>query len=101
MILVRKPVPTFRGSCLLREQHRGKFPAAGDGGLVRRAPGIEQLHELLARAVVVPFAVALDDRDQVVGCRVAIALGILGEREIETGLMIGRICGDLGLQIGD
>ena len=36
---------------------REQGPAAGDGCLVSRTPGVEQLHELLARAIVVPFRI--------------------------------------------
>src|SRR6185437_8950273 len=40
----------------LGEQDRRQSLASLDGGLVRRAPGLEELHQLLARAVLVPFA---------------------------------------------
>src|SRR5215475_4776571 len=50
----------------LREQHRRQPFAPVDGCLVGRTPGLEELDQLLARAVVVPLAVALDDLDEVV-----------------------------------
>src|SRR3974377_402884 len=44
-----------------REQNRGQSFAPVDGCLVRRPPYLEELHQLLARTIIVPFAVALDD----------------------------------------
>src|SRR5689334_948296 len=49
------------GGALLREHKRRQFLAAVDGGRMGEAPRLEELDELLARAVVVPFAVTLDD----------------------------------------
>ena len=48
--------------------------ASIDGGLVGAAPRLEELHQLLARAVVVPLAVALDDFEQLIGRLGALAL---------------------------
>src|SRR2546421_8457765 len=75
--------------------------ASLDGCIVGAAPGLEELHELLARAVVVPFAVALDDREQLLGGRCPVALRIQRRRKVESGLMIERVCGDLLFQLGD
>jgi hypothetical protein len=49
---------------------------------------------LFAGGVVVPFAVAFDDFEQAVGGRVALALGIEGEGEIEARLIVGGIVGE-------
>src|SRR5271165_4199452 len=76
-----------------REQDRGQPLAAADGRLVGRTPSLEKLHELLARAVVVPFAVALDDLDEIVDRLCAASLAVQGDREIEARLMIERIGG--------
>src|SRR5580693_2263187 len=56
------------GTSALRKQDRGQPLAALDGGFVGRTPSIEKLDELLARAVVIPFTIAFDDRDQVLEC---------------------------------
>src|SRR5689334_14169330 len=48
----------------LREQNRRQPFSPLDGGLIGRAPCIEELHQLLSRAVLIPFAVALDDFKQ-------------------------------------
>src|SRR5712691_6179853 len=63
-----------RTRATLREQDRRQLLAPGDGRLVGRAPGLEEHHELLARAVVVPFAVALDDVEEMVDRLLAAAL---------------------------
>src|SRR5580704_18398714 len=57
--------PQDDGTSALRKQDRGQPLAPVDGGFVGRTPCIEELNELLAGAVVVPFAIALDDGDQV------------------------------------
>ena len=44
----------------LREQNRRQPLASIDGGLVGAAPRFEELHQLLARAVIVPLAIALN-----------------------------------------
>src|SRR6266852_5118337 len=84
----------------LREQDRRQPLARLDGGLIGRAPRLEELHQLLARAVVVPFAVALDDFEQLAGGLAALAAGIERGRQIESGLMIERVCGDFLFQLG-
>src|SRR3954465_8003571 len=71
-----------------------------DGCIVGAAPGLEELHQLLAGAVVVPFAVALDDREQLLGGGCAIALRIQRGGEVEARLMIERVCGDFLFQLG-
>ena len=72
-----------------------------DGRLVRAAPGLEELHQLLAGAVVVPFAVALDDCKQLLGGRRPVTLRVERGGEVEARLMIERICGDFLFQLGD
>src|SRR5712691_10720367 len=49
------------GRVASRKQNRGQALSAGDRCLVVGAPGVEQLHKLLAGAVIVPFAIAFDD----------------------------------------
>ena len=53
-----------------------------------------------ARAIVVPFAVALDDFEQRCGGFRALAVGVERGREIESGLMIQRICGEFLFKLG-
>src|SRR4029079_19054899 len=50
-----------------RKQYRRQLAAAGNRGLVGRAPRLKELHELLARGVLVPGARTLDDFEQMVG----------------------------------
>src|SRR4029077_1487351 len=78
-----------------------KLLAALDGGFIGRTPGIEKLDELLAGAVVVPFAVALDDGEQLLERVGAAALAVEGERQIEARLVVERIGGDLLLELAD
>src|SRR3954471_20754225 len=80
----------------------GRQPlAALDGSLVGRTPGFEELHQLLARAVLVPFAVALDDFQKLRGSLGALAGGIQRDREIEARLMVQRVGGDLLFEFGE
>src|SRR5262245_3047874 len=84
-----------------REQDRRQPLAAFDGGLIGSAPGFEQLYELLARAVVVPFAVALDDLEQLRRRLAALAHRVQRGRKVEAGLMIERVCGDFLFELAD
>src|SRR5580700_5931563 len=86
---------------MLRKQNRRQPPAAFYRGFVSRAPCIEKLDKLLAGAVVIPFAIALDDADQLVERFHALALAVEREREIEARLMVERIGGDFLLQLGN
>src|SRR4051794_30122199 len=78
----------------------GRQPlAALDGSFVGRAPGFEELHQLLARAVLIPFAVALDDLQKLRGSLGALAGGIERDREIEARLVVQWIGGDLLFEV--
>src|SRR5262249_56110636 len=84
--------PRMRRSSLTSgEQDRRQPLAPVDGGLVGGAPGLEELNQLLARAVVVPFAIALDDLEQIIDRLLAPPLAVQAEREIEPRLMVDRI----------
>src|SRR5437764_11379152 len=85
----------------LRKQNRRQPLAAGNGGLVGRAPGLEELHQLLARAVVVPLAIALDDFHQLIDRLDTLAAGVQRHREVEARLMVERIGLHLLLEIAD
>src|SRR5215510_2633784 len=85
----------------LRKQNRRQPLTAIDGGLVGRAPGLEELDQLLARPVVIPLAIALDDPEQVIDGLLAAPLGIQRDREIEAGLMVERVRRDLLLELSD
>src|SRR2546423_9305249 len=85
----------------LRKQNRRQPLASLDGRFIGAAPRLEELHELLARAIVVPFAVALDDREQLLGRLDPLAGRVERGRQIESGLMIERVCGDFLFQLGD
>ena len=63
-------------------------------------PDVEKLQQLLARAVVVPGAVAFDGVDELSGRLLAPGLGVEGDGEIETRLMIAGIGRGLALQLG-
>src|SRR5882762_9635539 len=85
----------------LREQNRRQPLSSLDGRLIGAAPSLEELQQLLARAIVVPFAVALDDLEQLLGRLAALALRVERGRQIESRLMIERVCGDFLFQFGD
>src|SRR5215831_4792268 len=82
----------------LGKQNRRQSLAAVHGGLVGRTPGLEELNQLLARAVVVPFAIALDDLQQVIDGLLPLPLAVQREREIEARLMVERIGRYLGFE---
>src|ERR1700738_4264953 len=84
----------------LRKKDRRQPLAPLHGGLIGRAPRLEELHQLLARAVLVPFAVALDDFEQLTGRLSALARGVERGRKIESRLMIERVCGYFLFQLG-
>ena len=63
-----------------------------------RAPGIEQLQQLLARGVVVPGALLADDREKLVQRTVAIAFGVQRKREVEARLGVVGIGRKLGAE---
>src|SRR4029077_21040341 len=72
-----------------------------DRCFIGRTPGVEKLHQLLARAVIVPFAVALDDRQQMLERIEPAALAVKRERKIKGRLMIERVGGDLLFKLGN
>jgi hypothetical protein len=59
------------------------------------------LHELLAGGIIVPFAVALDDFQQVIGGLAALAASVQCGGEVESRLMIERVGRDFLLEFGD
>ena len=91
----------FPPATTLREKYRRQPLAPFDRSFVGRTPGIEELNELLAGAVIVPFAIALHDGDQLFERIQPPAVAVERHREIESGLMVGRIGGDLLLKIGN
>src|SRR5688500_5648262 len=90
------------GLCIrLREQQRRKPPPRGDRAGVGRAHGLEQSHQLLARSVLIPFAVPLHDIEQFFQRLVALAVRIEAEREIITRLEVRRVTIHLRPQLRD
>ena len=75
-----------------REEHRRQLAPPGEGRLVGRAPGLEELEQLLACRLLVPITVLAEDFKEPVGCRLAVAARIEGEGEVEAGLVVGRVC---------
>src|SRR5258708_28689771 len=100
ILFIAKPAPACAEQAS-RKQDRRQPLAPLHGGLIGRAPRLEELHQLLSRAVLVPFAVALDDFEQLSGRLSALARGIERSRKIESRLMIERVCGDFLFQLGD
>src|SRR5260370_33117329 len=98
-ILIAKPVPTF-AEYALRKKDRRQPLSPVHCGLIGRPPRLEELHKLLSRAVLVPFAVALDDLKQLMGRLGALAAGVERGRKIESRLMIERVCANFLFQLG-
>src|SRR5882724_1007300 len=78
--------------CYLRKQNDRQPLSSIHGRFIGAAPRLEELHQLLARGILVPFAVALDDFEQMVGRLGTIALRVQRGRQIESRLMIERVC---------
>src|SRR5215475_3606725 len=98
--LVGKPLHTFPDHAL-GEQDRRQSLSSFDGRLIGAAPRLEELHQLLARAVVVPFAVTLDDLEQLRGRLRALALRVQRGGKVEARLMIEWVCIDFLFKLGD
>ncbi len=74
--------------------HLGQFTQGPAGSGILGAPGFEQLQKLLAGAVIVPGAVALEEGDQSL-CRLkALALGIEHYGQIIARLVVVRVGGN-------
>src|SRR5262249_25079085 len=84
----RSSAPDRAAARSSRKQNRRQPLTAIDGGLVGRAPGLEELDQLLARPIVIPFAIALDDLEQVIDGLLAASLGIQRDCEIEAGSVV-------------
>src|SRR4029450_10967399 len=81
------------------KQDRGELPPSCDRVLVRRTPGLEELNELLARAVLVPTAVPAHNFKKLVDRFLALAPGVETERQIEPGLVRARGGFQTGLKL--
>src|SRR5262249_49191633 len=93
--------PDGSGTGRLGEQDRRQALASGDRRFVGRPPRLETLEELLARAIIIPFAVAPHDLDQLIDRLLPAVLAVERDREVEAGLMVERAGGDLLLELGD
>src|ERR1700687_2894841 len=85
----------------LGEEDRRQPLASFDSRFIGRAPCVEKLHELLARAVIVPFAIAFHDCEQMFERVKPAAFAVERERKIEPGLMVELIGGDLLFKLAD
>src|SRR5215217_7137981 len=81
------------------EQDRGQSPPRRKSRWVRRTPGFKELHELLARGVLVPGPVAAHDFEKLIGRFRSIAASVQRQRKIESSLMIERVGLDPALEI--
>src|SRR5260221_5049643 len=72
----------------LREEDRRQSPPRRQRQRIGRSHRLEELDELLARRLLVPFARPLDDVEELVDRRLAFAGGEQRSGEIETGLMV-------------
>ena len=64
------------------------------------APGLEELHQLLARRLLVPGAVAADDLKQLLGRAGAVALAVQHDRQVEARLVVVRVRLEAPQQVG-
>src|SRR5262249_9424660 len=86
---------------ILRKQQRRQFPPPSNRARVGRTHRLEQRQELLARSVLVPFALAAYDLEQLVHGLFARALGVerLGQRKAR--LEVARVRSYLRAQGGE
>src|SRR6266851_4453417 len=92
-------VPLIAAAPGLREQERRQATARRQGQRLGRPHRLEELDELLARRLLVPLAVALDEVEQLVDRRLALADG--AAREASGGVDILRLLlQDLAVDIG-
>src|SRR4051812_22399214 len=94
-------IPYSRAVAASGKQDRGEPPPPRDRHLVRRAPGLEKLDELLASAVLVPTAIPTHDFKEVIDRFRTLPTGIEGDREVEPRLVIERVGFDPLLQIAE
>src|SRR6202047_5425838 len=74
----------------------GRQPLASfDSGFIGRAPCVEKLHELLARSVIVPFAIAFHDCEQMFERVKPAAFGGERKRKTDPPLVAARLGGAL------
>src|SRR5690348_13387457 len=89
-ISVGMPVPPIAPRWL-REEQGGEAPPCAEGERIGRAHDLEELDELLARALLVPAAGALDDLEQLLDRRLALARGEKCRGEVEACLVVLRV----------
>src|SRR5580700_1666643 len=98
VVLARDAVISKNQGCANKtdssKQYRRQPLSPFDRRFVGRAPCIKELYQLLAGAVLVPFAVTLDDFEQLMGRFRALAGGVERGRQVKSRLMIKRVCGD-------
>src|SRR5260370_7340921 len=68
---------------------------------VGRAPRLEELNQLLAGGVVIPFTVAAHDLEQLVEGLLPTAISVQRYGKVEARLVIARIGGHLLFQLGN
>ena len=64
------------------------------------APGLEELHKLLAGGFIVPVAVAAEKLDQFFDRALLVAVAGLGDGKLEARFMVGGVGGKAGLKRG-
>src|SRR5262249_50840471 len=78
----------------------GREPLASvDGKRIGEAQRLEELQELLAGRLLVPFAVELDHGKQLVDRLLALLLSPVGQGQVEARLEVLGIGGRLGLEV--
>src|SRR6185437_13122740 len=92
-MLLGTPAASLGGS---GKEQRRQASASGNRQWIGRSPGLEELDELPAGAILVPFAAATNDIEKVVEPLLALTVADLGQRQVEAGLMVARIVRYLG-----
>src|ERR687894_1252162 len=85
------PMPISPNVWASGKQDRGKLAPSREGHFVHGTPGLEELNELLACAVLVPIAVLADDFKEVVDGFFAPSPGVERDGQIEARLMVEGI----------
>src|SRR5260221_11501360 len=91
--------PALMRSVPLGKQDGGKAFSCGDRQRVHRPHRLEELDELLARRLLVPLAIELDEGQQRVDRALAVAAGEQGGRKGQPGIVIIRVEGQAGFEL--
>src|ERR1700722_17033412 len=81
-----------------RKQNRGQLASSVERLWIGRSHGLEQRDDLLSRRLIIPFAVAAYNLQELVQGAFAVAACVQRQRQIVARLMVARVLSQLGLE---